>query len=59
MIWQPSADGHHWIGHMILKKAVLDGSGKPSDSSVLGNVKTERLFLKIFSLFIINYNYVQ
>ncbi|XP_060601574.1 regulating synaptic membrane exocytosis protein 1-like isoform X2 [Ruditapes philippinarum] len=36
VIWQPSADGHHWIGHMILKKAVLDGSGKPSDSSVLG-----------------------
>ncbi len=24
-----------WIGHMILKKAVLDGSGKPSDSSAI------------------------
>ncbi|XP_052764130.1 regulating synaptic membrane exocytosis protein 2-like [Mya arenaria] len=32
--WQPSADGKHWVGHMILKKT-LDGTGKTPDSGVI------------------------
>ncbi|XP_050389025.1 regulating synaptic membrane exocytosis protein 2 isoform X3 [Patella vulgata] len=33
--WQPSADGQKWIGHMILKKTVLEGGRQRSDSSAI------------------------
>lgn len=39
MEWQPSADGQYWVGHMILKKSVSEGYGKPPDSgAILGRV---------------------
>ncbi|KAL8572844.1 hypothetical protein ACOMHN_011093 [Nucella lapillus] len=33
--WQPSADGNKWIGHMILKKTVLEGGRQKTDSSAI------------------------
>ena len=33
--WQPSADGNTWIGHMILKKTVLESGGHRTDSSAI------------------------
>ncbi|XP_025090830.1 regulating synaptic membrane exocytosis protein 2-like isoform X4 [Pomacea canaliculata] len=37
--WQPSADGNKWIGHMILKKTVLEGGGQKTDSSAILGLK--------------------
>ncbi|KAK6167619.1 hypothetical protein SNE40_021600 [Patella caerulea] len=37
--WQPSADGQKWIGHMILKKTVLEGGRQRSDSSAILGLK--------------------
>lgn len=34
--WQLSTDGTRWIGHMILKKAVLEGTGPKDSSAILG-----------------------
>lgn len=35
--WQLSADGSKWIGHMILKKTVLEGGEEKRDSiAILG-----------------------
>ncbi|CAL1538464.1 unnamed protein product, partial [Lymnaea stagnalis] len=35
--WQLSADGSKWIGHMILKKTVLEGGDQKRDSiAILG-----------------------
>lgn len=33
--WQLSADGGTWIGHMILKKTILEGGGEKGDSSAI------------------------
>ncbi|BFZ21390.1 hypothetical protein BsWGS_24429 [Bradybaena similaris] len=33
--WQTSVDGTKWIGHMILKKAVLKSGGEKRDSSAI------------------------
>ncbi|RUS87150.1 hypothetical protein EGW08_005082, partial [Elysia chlorotica] len=33
--WQSSADGSKWIGHMILKKTVLESGGEKRDSSAI------------------------
>ncbi|KAK7480085.1 hypothetical protein BaRGS_00028645 [Batillaria attramentaria] len=37
--WQPSADGNKWIGHMILKKTVLEGGSQKTDSSAILGLK--------------------
>ncbi|KAK3088809.1 hypothetical protein FSP39_024004 [Pinctada imbricata] len=34
--WQGSADGTKWIGHMILKKTVLEGTGHDDSGAILG-----------------------
>ncbi|KAK3576252.1 hypothetical protein CHS0354_027051 [Potamilus streckersoni] len=34
--WQRSSDALRWIGHMILKKAVVEGSGPGDSSAILG-----------------------
>ncbi|KAI8764624.1 regulating synaptic membrane exocytosis protein 2 isoform X3, partial [Biomphalaria glabrata] len=44
--WQLSADGSKWIGHMILKKTVLEGGEEKRDSiAILG--RSEALGLKV------------
>ncbi|KAK3798166.1 hypothetical protein RRG08_062763 [Elysia crispata] len=37
--WQSSADGSKWIGHMILKKTVLESGGEKRDSSAILGLK--------------------
>ncbi|BFZ11469.1 hypothetical protein BsWGS_14508 [Bradybaena similaris] len=37
--WQVSADGGTWIGHMILKKTILEGGGEKGDSSAILGLK--------------------
>ncbi|XP_041361301.1 regulating synaptic membrane exocytosis protein 2-like isoform X3 [Gigantopelta aegis] len=37
--WQLSASGSKWIGHMILKKTVLEGGGHKTDSSAILGLK--------------------
>ncbi|CAC5396537.1 RIMS2 [Mytilus coruscus] len=34
--WQKSADNRRWIGHMILKKTVLEGGGQDDSGAILG-----------------------
>lgn len=34
--WETSADGSRWIGHMILKKTVLEGTGADNSGAILG-----------------------
>lgn len=34
--WQRSANGRYYVGHMILKKTVLEGTGSRDSSAILG-----------------------